>query len=312
MTKTFAIAILTYKRNYLLRRQLEALSLWHERFAEVLVVDNANEPETAELCAAYPWVVLIQSKENLGAAGRNLAFEHCRAEYLVTLDDDVVELKPEHVHELEKAFDDELVSCVNFKVIEEGTGRVVNWVHHRPAALYADKRFDTYEITEGASAFRVSCLRTVGGYPKSFFLSHEGPDLAWRMMDKGWRVIYDPAIVVTHLFAPEGRANWRNYYYDTRNTLWLAVRNLPLRYALRVILRQNCAMGFYSLRDRFLGTWLRAWRDAFTGVGQAMRERNCLSKETMKRIAEIDAFRPSFIKTAVTRMRGSASKLSEE
>ena len=86
-----------------------------------------------------------------------------------------------------RLFEDPAIACVNFKVVEEGTGRLLNWVHHRSARLFADVSFDTYEITEGAAAFRRSSLQAAGGYPESFFLSHEGPDLAYRLMDRGWR-----------------------------------------------------------------------------------------------------------------------------
>lgn len=310
MKNTSAVAILTYKRNYLLKQQLEAIESWHDRLDQVIVVDNANEVSTADICAQYPWVDLIQARENLGAAGRNLAFEQCRTDILITLDDDVIEFRPEYIEKISQAFTDESLACINFKVTEENTGKLVNWVHHRSAAEYANERFETYEITEGAAAFRRSCLDKVGGYPKSFFLSHEGPDLAWRLMDQGWRVIYDPAIQVTHLFAPEGRANWRNYYFDTRNTLWLALRNLPLWYGIKLVVRQNCAMGFYSVRDGFTGTWLRAWRDALRGARQAMEERKCLAKSTMKRITNIDSFRPSLLRTIKSKVLTPANKLS--
>jgi len=111
---------------------------------------------------------------------------------------------------LGELFGESSIGAVNFKVLEEGTGRVANWVHHRSVEAYADAEFDTYEITEGAVAFRRSILQRVGGYPATFFLSHEGPDLAFRIMNHGARVIYSPAVSVTHSFAPEGRPSWRS------------------------------------------------------------------------------------------------------
>jgi GT2 family glycosyltransferase len=304
-----SLLILTYRRNYLLQRQLDAVAPWHEHFAEVVVVDNANESSTVALCERYPWVRLIGSPRNLGAAGRNLGFDAVRSQYVVTLDDDVVELRPEHLRALEKLFGDPAIACINFKVVEEGTGRLVNWVHHRSPQPFADQSFDTYEITEGAAAFRCSSLRATGGYPESFFLSHEGPDLAYRLMDRGWRVIYSPEIRVTHLFAPEGRASWRKYYYDTRNALWLAIRNLPFLYGARLVLRQNCAMLFYSARDGFLGTWLKAWMHALAGAPREWRARKVLSRDTIRRLREIDTHRPSLLAVALPKMRAPAHRL---
>ena len=189
-----SLAILTYRRNYLLQRQLAALSPWHEQLAEVIVVDNAAEASTVEICRRFSWVRLIQPPRNLGAAGRNLAFEAARSDFIVTLDDDVLDFRPDGLSILLRLFADPTLACINFKVIEEGTGKLVNWVHHRPAERFANESFDTYEITEGAAAFRCAALKVAGGYPESFFLSHEGPDLAWRLMDRDWRVLYSPEI----------------------------------------------------------------------------------------------------------------------
>jgi len=304
-----SLVILTYRRNYLLERQLAALAPWHEAFVEVIVVDNAGDPPASEVCARYPWATLVRAPRNLGAAGRNLGFAAARSEYVITLDDDVVELKPEHLGSVARLFEDRRIACINFKVVEEGTGRLVNWVHHREPALYADKTFDTYEITEGAVAFRRACLDVVGGYPESFFLSHEGPDLAFRLMDHGWNVIYSPEVTVTHLFAPEGRASWRNYYYDTRNTLWLVVRHLPALYGTKLLLRQNCAMVFYALRDGFFGTWLKAWWHALGGLPREYRTRKRLSASTMRRIRAIDAHRPGFWQLVWERLRSPNLRL---
>jgi GT2 family glycosyltransferase len=306
---TISLVILTYRRNYLLERHLAALEPWHQAFEQVIVVDNAGEPPAAEVCVRYPWVTLVRAPRNLGAAGRNLGFDAARSDYVVTLDDDVVELQPEHLDTLRRLFADRGVSCINFKVVEEGTGRLVNWVHHRDAATYSDKTFATYEITEGAVAFRRECLEAVGGYPESFFLSHEGPDLAYRLMDRGWQVIYSPEVVVTHLFAPEGRASWRNYYYDTRNTLWLVVRHLPLLYGMKMLIRQNCAMAFYALRDGFFLTWLKAWWHALAGLPREYKTRKCLSANTMRQIRAIDAHRPGFWQLVWERIRSPNLRL---
>lgn len=306
---TISLVILTYRRNYLLERHLAALESWHHAFHQVIVVDNAGEPPATEVCARYPWATLVRAPRNLGAAGRNLGFDAATADYVVTLDDDVMELMPEHLDILKRVFADPNIACINFKVVEEGTGRLVNWVHHRDAALYADQTFPTYEITEGAAALRLQCLREVGGYPESFFLSHEGPDLAYRLMDRGWQVIYNPQIAVTHLFAPEGRASWRNYYYDTRNTLWLVARNLPLIYGTKLLLRQNCAMLFYSIRDGFFGTWLKAWWHGLGGLRRELGARKRLSDSAMHHIRQIDAHRPALWQLAWERIRSPVNRL---
>jgi GT2 family glycosyltransferase len=296
---SYSVVILTFNRNARLAQLLEELasissgSSSPARPFEVIVVDNASSEPAAHVTQRHSSVTLIRSPENLGAAGRNLGFAAARGEVIICLDDDVGGLTSIAFDRLDERFADSGIAAVNFKVLEQGTLRLVNWVHHRAAEQYQDQSFDTYEITEGAVAFRKSVLDRVGGYAASFFLSHEGPDLAFRIMNAGYRVVYTPEIAVIHSFAPEGRTSWRNYYYDTRNTLWLAARNLPTVYGAATVCRQLIAMLFYSVRDGYLRWWLKGVWDGVKGLPSALRDRRRLDRQAMARIRDIDRARPS-------------------
>lgn len=289
----FSIVILTYNRNHLLNPLLTQLESFAEQGVEVIVVDNCSDQPASEVTCRLPWVRNIRAPRNLGAAGRNLGFETASGEIIICLDDDIAELKSDSLRSLEVAFSDMDVAAANFKVLEQRTGEVTNWVHHRQVELYADTEFDTYEITEGAVAFRRSALELVGGYPESFFLSHEGPDLAFRLINHGLRVIYLPTVSVVHSFEQAGRTSWRNYYFDTRNTFWLAARNLPVVYGLKVVLRQSLGMLVFSIRDGYLRWWIRGIWDGITGLRSAWSHRQVLSGNAYLRVRSIDRFRPS-------------------
>ena len=245
----------------------------------------------------------------MGAAGRNLAFSNTKSDVLITLDDDVMGLRAEHIQMILDRFKDPQIAAVNFRVTEDGTGKLVNWVHHRDSNLYSNTSFDTYEITEGAVAFRVSAIAETGGYPEKFFLSHEGPDLAFRIINRQQRVIYAPEIVVTHEFAPESRATSRNYYFDTRNAYWLAARNFPLLYGIGAVSRQVAGTLFFSVRDGFLLTWLKATCHGIAGLRWALKTRQSLSPTSMRRIKEMDSERLGLIATLRRKLRSSITKL---
>jgi GT2 family glycosyltransferase len=144
-------------------------------------------------------------------------------------------------------------------------------------------------------AFRREVAAAAGYYPEHFFISHEGPDLAFRIMELGFTVEYNPAISVIHAYSPLARTSWRNYYYDTRNTLWLVARNCPALFGTRMLTRQLGAMLIYSIRDGFLLWWLRGVRDGLRGLPQALRDRRKLSSATMQKIANIDRDRPGIL-----------------
>ncbi len=289
---SYSIVVLTFNRNALLQRLLRELTLL-DRPSEIIVVDNASSVPASEVAESFPKVKVIRAPYNLGAAGRNLGFNEAKGDIVLCLDDDVYGISPDAFAHLDDLFSDESTAAVNFKVLEEGTGHIVNWVHHRTIEGHANTQFDTYEITEGAVAIRRDLLCRLGGYAPEFFISHEGPDLAFRIMNTGARVIYSPAVSVTHGFAAEGRTSWRNYYYDTRNTFWMAARSLPLVYGARITVRQTLAMFVYSIRDGYLKWWFRGVVHGLSGLRTALGQRTVLRPEAMGRVREIDRFRPS-------------------
>jgi GT2 family glycosyltransferase len=306
---SFSIVVLTFNRNHLLKQLLIELQRFALAGAQVIVVDNASAVAAEEVTHSYPGVTLIRASRNLGAAGRNLGFDAAGGDVIICLDDDVHGLVPDSLDLLDALFADDHIGAVNFKVLEEGSARVVNWVHHRSVEKFSDTIFDTYEVTEGAVAFRRSVLKKVGGYPETFFLSHEGPDLAFRIINSGSRVIYCPAVCVSHSFAPEGRTSWRNYYYDTRNTFWLAARNLPLLYALKIVSRQTLAMFLYSLRDGYTKWWLRGLWHGLKGIRVALRQRQALTPQAMQTVRSIDRHRPSLLYVLRRRLADSDFRL---
>jgi GT2 family glycosyltransferase len=294
-TGRYTILILTYNRNHLLEPLLKQLKPFADHGVQIIVVDNASKPSATVVTGQFQYVLNIRSEENLGAAGRNLGFAAATGETIICLDDDVEGLSVSALECLDSVFSDEVIGAANFKVMEKGSGRVANWVHHRKSEQYANSTFDTYEITEGAVAIRRAVFQRVGGYPERFFLSHEGPDLAFRIMNLGLRVIYCPDVIVTHSFAHEGRTAWRNYYLDTRNTFWLAARNLPVVYGARLVVRQTLAMLAYSLRDGYFRWWVRGVADGLRGLRDVLKERQPLNREAFVRLRAIDRFRPGVV-----------------
>lgn len=80
---------------------------------------------------------------------------------------------------------------------------------------------------EGVHATRRAAFDAVGGWPGNFFYGHEGIDLAWRLIDAGWQIRYEPSVVVNHpATSPTRHAVY--YRMNARNRVWVARRNLPI------------------------------------------------------------------------------------
>jgi GT2 family glycosyltransferase len=261
---------------------------------EVVVVDNNSEDGTASMVKSeFPEIRFYQMNSNKGVGARNAGISEATGEAVITLDDDVIGIGDREVNAVVRLFQERPdVGAICFKILDYETGMVCNWCHHYRKENYSNREFLTDEITEGAVAFRKSALARSGLYPEYFFISHEGQDLLVRLLEAGFKTIYSPEICVRHHTAPQGRQDWRRYYYDTRNQIWLAVRNFPVVWTTRYLLRGLTAMLFYSIRDGFVSYWIKGVADGIRGMTEAARDRRPISLTTRKILSEIASKRP--------------------
>ncbi|HPF69126.1 MAG TPA: glycosyltransferase [Candidatus Krumholzibacteria bacterium] len=290
-----SFVVLTCNRRPAVLRLLGQLDRLDDPGVELIAVDNGSSDGTAEAIAVgHPRVRLVALPVNTGVGGRNRGLEIATGDVVVTLDDDMVDFGPDQLAAVRRAFAEAPgLGAVTFTCTWPGTDRVRDWVHRRPVTE-ADTCFATYEITEGAVAYRRAALATTGLYREDFFISHEGLDLAYRLLDAGWDIAHDGRIRVGHDHRMEGRPGWRRYYFDTRNLFWVAVLHQPADYAAGYLARGLGAMLVYSLRDGHGLAWLQAVRDGLAGLAPFRRERRPWNPQTRKRIREADAHRPGF------------------
>jgi GT2 family glycosyltransferase len=298
------ISILTYNRKDILKHLLDSLQPIEYRPLEIIVVDNNSKDGTDEMVRnLYSRILYLRTAQNLGATARNLGLQMATGDVVLTIDDDVIGVDDRSITRLFDYFDrNPRLAAVNFKVLDHVNKGICNWVHHYPVEIYGEREFLTYEITEGAAAFRRLVFARVGYYPEGFFLSHEGPDLGLRLTDAGFDVIYSPDISVVHHHAELGRKRWYNYYFDTRNQLWLAARNLPLTLALRYLSRGLLSMLFYSIRDGFFLYWLKAIFDGLRGLKQALKQRKAIGDRAICIFKSMEKSRPELSYYVRTRL----------
>jgi GT2 family glycosyltransferase len=88
-----SVVIVGWNAKHYLELCLESLAKAPQRRGmEVLVVDNASTDGSVEMIAAkFPYVKLIESKENLGfARGNNVAIRQCCGRYIALVNPDVI------------------------------------------------------------------------------------------------------------------------------------------------------------------------------------------------------------------------------
>lgn len=243
----------------------------------------------------YPEYTYIKLSNNVGVAARNAGMSQASGDIVITIDDDITGLTDTHIQNLVTLFSSNPdLGAANFRVVDNH-GEISNWVHHCKAEEYQYRQFPTYELTEGAVAFRKSALLSTGLYPESFFISHEGPDLAFRLLDNGYDVIYTPLVTVIHLHDMSGRSNWRRYYFDTRNQFWLVARSFPIFRAVCFLSIHLSAMLVYSVKDGYFIWWCKGIRDGMKGLSTEVKNRKVLEASTLVRIDQINRQKPGLL-----------------
>lgn len=297
-----SIVILTYNRPEILSALLRDIEPIAEELCDVIVVDNNSDASVFEFTRAFDFVQLIELPENIGVGGRNHGIMAASGEIVITLDDDVGGITREEIHEIRKILNQNDIAGVCFKVIDAETSEVIDWGHHRKKEEFCNTTFITDDISEGAVAFRRDIVIKAGLYPEEYFISHEGPDLALRIMNLGYKILYSPEITVLHSHSALGRTSWRRYYYDTRNLIWLIVRNYPFFMGLKALFLGLAAMAVYSLRDRYFLYWVKGIFDAVRNIRWAIDTRITMSEHTRDIFREIDKYRPGLFYMIRTRI----------
>lgn len=231
------VVLTTGSRPDDLRRALDSLLAQQDVEADIVVVGNGWEPVDLP-----PGVRGVGLAEDRGIpAGRNAGVPHTTGELLFFLDDDAALAEPDALAFVARTLDHPPegvrplhagstrdVGLVQLRVeAAEGGARSRDWV---PRLRVGDpgRPSDVAALWEGAVGIPRELFERVGGWPAEFRFVHEGVDLAWRVIDAGYRVRYAAERSVRH--PSPGRATARHgysTYYGARNRVWLARRHLP-------------------------------------------------------------------------------------
>jgi len=288
MTTLGCVVLTTGRRPDDLRLALESLLGQEGVETDVVVVGNGWEPT-----GLPDGVRGVGLAEDRGIpAGRNAGVAHTRGELIFFLDDDAALERPDALARVAARFASEpVLGLAQLRVRARDGGRPArDWV---PRLRVGDpaRGSEVTAIWEGAVAMPRAVFDQVGGWPEEFRFVHEGVDLAWRVMDAGYRVEYlgEPAVLHPEPRAVPARHGY-SLYYGMRNKVWLARRYLPLPlgivYALTFAARR--AAGVRSAGDaRALAKGLR------DGVRQPCGARRRLSARTIWRMTR--AGRPPVI-----------------
>jgi GT2 family glycosyltransferase len=222
-----SVVIVNYRSGELLNTCLEALFRdFDSRDFEVFVVNNDCAADLSSVqTLRKPAVQTIQNGANVGfGTAANIGFKESKGEFLLLLNPDVVvrpgavtlllEAMQSHpdagivLPQLRNPDDSVQYSCRRFYTWNALWMRRGPWrrrlASHPAVRRHLMQDWDHASLTEvdwGLGAAMLVRRRAVPGaqlFDERFFLYFEDVDLCWRLHRAGWKVVYNPAAVMTH------------------------------------------------------------------------------------------------------------------
>lgn len=189
---------------------------------EIIVVDDGSVDKTAQVVKEYPVKYLYQ--ENAGPAkARNLGFQNSRSEIIFFIDADCIP-RSDWVSGLLKHYTEETVGgCGGSYALLNPDSMLARCIHqeilYRHSRIPKECRFlGSYNVS-----FRKKVLVETGGFNEDYKIaSGEDIDLSYKILKKGYKLIFDKDIRVLHphpeslmkyLRQQYGRAFWRMMLY---------------------------------------------------------------------------------------------------
>jgi len=265
MKTDISVIIPTLHRKKSVVRLLESLFHQNLKNAEVVVVEQGDNNGKEYLQFAKKYNICLRyffSNERNTARAKNIGAREAKGRYFVFFDDDVVVHK-NVVTNLVKNFIDDTIGCVAGRIITPGqkveetnthVGRV-SLLGNFTGGFSSTIRQDVDTPVGCNMAFPKEIFDRAGGFDEQFLGAiREESDLSLRIKKLGFRVVFDPTAVVTHLREPEGggrktegRLAWYFNFFNNETYFFLKHRPkilLPVFLLTRWEWAVRCMFGF--------------------------------------------------------------------
>lgn len=233
-----SVVILNYNTVELTRKCLTTVRASHlgDYVMEVIVCDNGSSDGSIEMVKKeFSQVILIENKKNLGfAAGNNPGIKRAKGRYILLLNTDT-EIPKDTLRVMVSYMDkNPSIGASTCKLLlPDGSmdpachrGFPTPWVAFTYLSglerLFPKTRlFGEYHqgYKDFGSIHEVDCIvgafflvrrevvREIGLMDEEYFMYGEDIDWAYRIREKGWKIMYNPTVTILHKKKQSGRAN---------------------------------------------------------------------------------------------------------
>ncbi len=237
---------------------------------KVIVVDNTPEGATdSVLTGEDPRVSVVHAGRNLGyGAAVNLVLPSIDTRFVLISNPDIV-VEPGVIEKLVHLLSDRRVGVVGPKILNPDGSTYPSFrnfptllesIGHGLLGMIAPgNRFSVrYRMTDArpisptvvpwiSGAFLMAptaFLKSIGGFDSSYFMYCEDMDLCFRAEARGYQVVYDPTVSVTHRQGHSSRQRAVRSLYQHHRSMWIFATTHE-----KSIFAQW--LGFFGLASRF-------------------------------------------------------------
>ncbi len=237
-----SIVIVNYNVRHFLSNCLDSIekSITTGLQIETIVVDNHSiDGSVQAIKQKYPWVTLIENKENLGfGKANNQGFAIARGQYILALNPDTI-LQEDTLQQC-FLFMENHADCgvLGVKMIDgsgtylpeskRGTPGLWNafckfsglsalfpnsriWAGYYMGHLSADDIQEVDVLCGAFMFFKAEALSATKGFDEDFFMYGEDIDLSIRIKNAGWKVMYFPNTRIIHFKGESSKKASFNY-----------------------------------------------------------------------------------------------------
>jgi GT2 family glycosyltransferase len=219
----------------------------------IIVFDDASTDaaQVMTIIESHPNTLRLRSESLVGPGeGRNRCLRAASTPFCFCMDDDCyLDSVPDLSRWLADRPEDRDIAAVGFRVRNLPGGDLA------PTSV---EQGETGSFLGGANLLRRSAMLRSGGYLDWLIFAGEDSELAGRLRRLGYRVWYDPSVIVQHARSHEGRDwRWGSFYYVRNRVVINAIHGgrfmgVPLGIA------KALRLGLFHA-DRRSATWAGIW-----------------------------------------------------
>ncbi len=258
---------------------------------EVVVVDNGSTDGTPQFVRQrYPQVRLVALPENLGVSGgRNRGIQAAQGEICLCIDDDARLVGGTAAIERVAAYfrRDPRLACLALTIHAGRSGQQDPKAIPRRDKRALDEDYECSYFCGAGFAVRRQVFLDAGQFWEPLVYGSQELDLSYRLLQADWRIWHTAAVVVEHDEIPRDRPQGQYAYFNARDRLWVAVRNLPWPCVVTTALAWWLETARWAAAQGQWGPWCRGFRDALAGLPAALRLRRPITWQTGRRLNQL-------------------------